>query len=48
MVAPDVPVVEGPLFDEDFVRAHQDEMQRAYDLLADDLSREVFLDTVRF
>ena len=41
-------VVEGPLFDEDFVRAHQDEMQRAYDLLADDLSREVFLDTVRF
>ena len=27
---------------------HQDEMQRAYDLLADDLSREVFLDTVRF
>ena len=48
VVAPDVPVVEGPLFDEDFVRAHQDEMQRAYDLLADDLSREVFLDTVRF
>ncbi|MFR4240806.1 MAG: FkbM family methyltransferase [Butyricicoccus sp.] len=30
------------------MRAHQDEMQRAYDLLADDLSREVFLDTVRF
>ena len=48
VVAPDVPVVEGPLFDEDFVRVHQDEMQRAYDLLADDLSREVFLDTVRF
>ena len=48
VVAPDVPVVEGPLFDEDFVRAHQDEMQQAYDLLADDLSREVFLDTVRF
>ena len=48
VVAPDVPVVEGPLFDEDFVRAHQDEMQRVYDLLADDLSREVFLDTVRF
>ena len=48
VVAPDVPVVEGPLFDEDFVRAHQDEMQCAYDLLADDLSREVFLDTVRF
>ena len=46
--APDVPVVEGALFDEAFVRAHADAMQRAYDLLADDISRAVFLDTVRF
>ena len=48
VVAPDVPVVEGPLFDEAFVQAHQDAMQQAYDLLADERSREVFLDTVRF
>ena len=37
----------GPLFDERISCAHQDEMQCAYDLLADDLSR-AFLDTVRF
>lgn len=47
VVAPDVPVVPGPLFDEAFVCAHSADMQRAYDLLADERSREVFLDTVR-
>ena len=48
VVAPDVPVVEGALFDEDFVRAHAERMARAYDLWADEQSRAVFLDTVRF
>lgn len=48
VVAPDVPVVPGPLFDEAFVREHSADMQRAYELLADERSREVFLDTVRF
>ena len=48
VVAPDVPVVPGPVFDADFVRAHADEMERAYALLADEQSRRVFLDTVRF
>ena len=38
----------GPVFDADFVRAHADEMERAYALLADEQSRQVFLDTVRF
>lgn len=46
--APDVPVVPGPVFDEAFVRAHANEMQAAFDLLADERSRQVFLDTVRF
>lgn len=48
VVAPDVPVVPGPLFDADFVRAHQDDMARALDLMADETARAVFLDTVRF
>ena len=33
VVAPDVPVVEGAVFDEAFVRAHSGEMERAYALL---------------
>ena len=48
VVAPDVPVVPGPVFDEAFVRAHQEEMEQAYALMADEQSRRVFLDTVRF
>ena len=48
VVAPDVPVVPGALFDEAFVREHSAAMQECYDLLADERSREVFLDTVRF
>ena len=48
VVAPDVPVVPGPIFDEAFVRAHEADMQQAFDLLADEQSRQVFLDTVRF
>lgn len=48
VVAPDVPVVPGALFDKAFVREHSAAMQECYDLLADERSREVFLDTVRF
>nr|WP_297173901.1 FkbM family methyltransferase [uncultured Agathobaculum sp.] len=48
VVAPDVPVVSGPVFDTDFARAHQDELERAYALLADERSKQVFVDTVRF
>lgn len=48
VVAPDVPVVPGPVFDEAFARAHQAALAQAYALLADERSRQVFLDTVRF
>lgn len=48
VVAPDVPVVPGLVFGEGFVRAHEAEMQQAFELLADEQSRRVFLDTVRF
>ncbi|MGI6181388.1 MAG: FkbM family methyltransferase [Agathobaculum sp.] len=48
VVAPDVPVAGEDLFDEAFVRQHAEQMKRAYALLADEQSRRVFLDTVRF
>lgn len=48
VVAPDVPVVTGDLFDRDFVQHHNGAMEQAYALLADEQSRRVFLDTVRF
>lgn len=48
LVAPDVPVVAGEIFDEAFAEAHQDDMARAYELLEDESSRAVFLDTVRY
>lgn len=48
VVAPDVPVVPGAVFDMEFIRMHETEMQQAFDLFADEQSRQVFLDTVRF
>lgn len=48
VVAPDVPVVPGPVFDAEFARRNQSAMARAYELMADGQSRQVFLDTVRF
>lgn len=48
LVAPDVPVVPGPVFDCDFARAHQRAMEQAFELMADETARAVFLDTVRF
>ena len=48
LVAPDVPVAGGGLFDLDYVRAHADDLGRAYDSLADAQSRQVFADIVNF
>ncbi|MBQ3099643.1 MAG: FkbM family methyltransferase [Clostridia bacterium] len=39
---PDVPVTGGGLFDLEFVKNHADELRAAYNLLADERSREVF------
>lgn len=46
--APDVPVYGTGLFDMEFVNANIDKFQKAYDLLADDFSKQVFEDTVNF
>ena len=47
LVAPDVPVAGSGLFDLDFVHAHADEFQRAYDWMADETARQVFSDTLK-
>lgn len=48
VVAPDVPVVAGDIFDEAFAARHARAMQCAYELLADAQSKAVFRDTIAF
>lgn len=48
VVAPDVPVVAGEIFDEAFAAHHAQAMHSAYALLADAQSRAVFRDTIAF
>lgn len=48
LVAPDVPVAGGGLFTPDYVRAHADAFQAAYELMADEPARACFADIVRF
>ncbi len=48
LVAPDVAVAGDGLFDLDFVKEHQEEIEKVYNLLADKKSKEVFSDTINF
>ncbi len=48
LYAPDLPVAGETLFDREFFLAHVDELQQTYDSLADERSREVFLDLLRY
>ena len=48
LYAPDVPVCESELFDSEFYNSHYDEIQKAYDTLADDVSRDIFASVVNF
>ncbi|MBR5453726.1 MAG: FkbM family methyltransferase [Clostridia bacterium] len=48
LVAPDVPVCGGELFDGDFFARHESEIDRVYSLLADERSREVFREVIEF
>lgn len=47
-VAPEVPLSGETLFTYDFACAHLDELNAAYDLLADDVSRKLFCDLFSF
>lgn len=48
LVAPDVPVAGGGLFDLDYLNQHRQELERVYDWLADDTSRQVFSNVINF
>ncbi len=48
VTAPDVPVAGGGVFDSEFVRRHNDEFEKAYCLMADEKSRQVLTDIVKF
>ena len=48
LLAPEVPVAGGEIFNIDFARAHADELMRVYSLLADEQSRKTFEQTVLF
>lgn len=46
--APDVPVCGDTLFTSDFVRAHANELRRVYALLADEESKRIFEQVIRY
>ena len=48
LYAPDVPVCGGEIFDADFYNDSYPDILRAYDALADEVSREIFASVVRF
>ena len=46
--APDVPVCGSELFTLDFFESHKEEIKRAYDLLADDTSRSIYVNVINY
>lgn len=48
LLVPDVPLFGSGLFDFDFLSANMDNIKKAYELFADEKSRQVFVDIVNF
>lgn len=48
LFAPDVPLFGGGLWDEEYLAAHEHEIDRAYGLLADEMSRTAFSDVINY
>lgn len=48
ILAPDVPVCDGDIFNLSFAKKHSDELRKVYDLLNDNLSKKVFEETTLF
>ena len=46
LYVPDVPLFGANVFDIDFFNAHYDEIERTYGLLADDISKQTFVDII--
>ena len=47
-VAPDVPVADDTIFTREYIEAHNEEFDKAYELLADEESRENYIDILNF
>jgi len=48
VLAPDVPVAGGGLFTPEYLQEHEKQFERVYNLLADDMSRQVLADILNF
>ncbi len=48
LYAPDIPVAGEGLFDDAFYRVHERNFRKAYELLEDDASRQVFMSVIKF
>ncbi len=48
LLAPDVPVIEGELFTYEYCKEHENELEKVYSLLADDISKQTFIDVINF
>ena len=48
LYAPDVPVFGDTLFDLEFFKAHECEIDRAYEMLCDDESREIYENVIKY
>lgn len=48
LVAPDVPVADDSIFTREFIEAHDEEFDKAFSLLADDESRENYINILNF
>ena len=48
LFAPNVPIVNDGVFTREFIEEHDGEFERAYGLLADDFSRQSFIDVLNF
>ena len=47
-IVPSVPVFGDKIFDDEFIRENIDDIEKAYELLADEFSRKVYENTLRF
>lgn len=48
LLIPEVPLFGGDIFDREYLMAHGKELEAVYDLLYDDISRELFQDMIRY
>ncbi|MBE7091956.1 MAG: FkbM family methyltransferase [Clostridiales bacterium] len=46
--APEVPVVEGPLFTYEFAKSNKEKIEKAYSLLSDEQSKKVFKEIIEY